>query len=218
VSVLVAGIGNVFFGDDGFGVEVARRLAAEGLPDGAEAIDYGIRCLHLAFRLLEPVDLLVVADAVRYGNAPGTLYLIAPELEEQRDGDPAEGHGMSLPAVFAAVRSMGGAVPRVLVVGCEPARVDEGLGLSEAVAAAVGPAVARVRAIVDEELTSAATDAAREAGDEAPREEERTPLDPAGLDRGSRRRARGGGRGEDDAPERPPVPPAASDVKGARSP
>ena len=160
--VLIAGVGNVFFADDGFGVEVARRLAAEPLPEGAAVADYGIRGLHLAYRLLDPLELLIAVDAVPRGGTPGTLYAIEPELTAPPDAEPAEAHGMSLPAVFAAVRLMGGVLPRVLVVGCEPARLEERMGLSPSVAAAVEPALAMVRSIVHRELTATAK-VAREA-------------------------------------------------------
>lgn len=150
VRVLVACIGNVFLGDDGFGVEVARRLARAPLPATAEVVDYGIRGLHLAYRLLEPVDLLVVVDIVSRGGAPGTIHLIEPEL----GGDgvcagAAEAHGMTVPAVFAAVQAMGGALPRVLLVGCEPAALDERMALSPPVAAAVDRAVELLHRILE---------------------------------------------------------------------
>jgi hydrogenase maturation protease len=166
--VLVAGVGNVFLGDDGFGVEVARRLAAEGLP-GVEVEDFGIRGLHLAFRLLDPPALLVVADAVARGGPAGTLYVLEPDPPV--DGDPAagaaeatDGHGMHLPAVLAAARAMGAAPPRaVRIVGCEPADLGERMGLSAAVAAAVEPAVALVRSLAEEELGTTARDTVEEA-------------------------------------------------------
>jgi len=149
--VVVAGIGNVFFGDDGFGVEVARRLAMRGLPPGVKVMDSGIRGLHLAFELLDGVDLLVAIDATPRGGAPGSLYVIEPEL----DGGAAEpdAHSMQLPAVLATVRALGGALPRVRVVGCEPAAC-EGIGLSDVVGAAVEPAVELVRDWVARELAA----------------------------------------------------------------
>lgn len=149
--ILVAGVGNVFFGDDGFGVEVARRLAEGGLPEGVAVADFGIRGLHLAFALLDGVDLLVAVDASPRGGAPGTLYLLEPESDA--DGAPAQAdaHGMQLPAVLAAVRAMGGTVPPVRVVACEPAAC-EGMGLSAPVRAAVGPAAELVREVVERAL------------------------------------------------------------------
>jgi hydrogenase maturation protease len=150
--VLVAGVGNVFFGDDGFGVEVARRLAAGLLPPGVEVRDFGIRGIHLAFELLEPRALVVLVDAMPRGGAPGSLYVLEPDLA----GAPAtaDAHAMELPAVFAAVRAMGGTLPRVLVVGCEPATCD-GPELSEAVRAAIEPALELVREVLRRERASA---------------------------------------------------------------
>jgi hydrogenase maturation protease len=157
--VLIACIGNVFLGDDGFGIEVARQLSRSALPSGAEVIDFGVRGLHLVYRLLEPVDLVVIVDAVSRGGIPGTLSLIEPELG--RDDDPpcaAEGHGMSLPSVFAAVRAMGGALPRVLLVGCEPAVLEERMELSAPVAVAVDRAVELLQRIVERACGADTTD------------------------------------------------------------
>jgi hydrogenase maturation protease len=160
VSALVAGVGNVFLGDDGFGVEVARRLAVAA-PAGVEVGDYGIRGIHLAFRLLDPPDVLVLVDAVARGGPPGTLYVLEPDLAAalagRAEGDAADAHGMDLPAVFAAVQSMGGALPCVVrVVGCEPGDVGERMGLTAAVAAAVEPAAALVRSLLERELAATA--------------------------------------------------------------
>lgn len=160
--VLIAGIGNVFFGDDGFGVEVVRRLGGELLPDGVEVADYGIRGLHLAYRLLDPLDVLIAVDATPRGGVPGTLYAIEPDLAPGIDAAGAEAHGMSLPAVFATVRMMGGVLPRVIVVGCEPADVGEHVGLSPPVAATIDPAVSMLRALLSREHTGAAAEVARE--------------------------------------------------------
>lgn len=146
--VLIAGIGNVFLGDDGFGVEVARRLAdGDGLPPDVEVVDAGIAGLHLAFRLLEGYDLFIAVDVVARGEAPGTIYVLEPRL----DGEPAQAdaHAINLPSVFAMVRAMGGALGRVLVVGCEPARLDAEMGLSPAVAAAIDPVIRRVRQLAE---------------------------------------------------------------------
>jgi hydrogenase maturation protease len=161
--VLVAGIGNVFFGDDGFGVEVVRRLGGEALPDGVTVADYGIRGLHLAYRLLDPLDVLIAVDATPRGGVPGTLYAIEPELASSEiEAAGAEAHGMSLPAVFATVRMMGGALPRVVVLGCEPADVRERIGLSPPVAAAIEPALSMLRAMLPWEHTTAAAEVVRE--------------------------------------------------------
>jgi hydrogenase maturation protease len=151
--VLVAGAGNIFRGDDGFGVEVARRLGRYPLPAGVSVRDYGIRGLHLAYALLEPIGLLIIADAVSRGDAPGTLYLIEPSTSPDAavEADP---HGMSLPAVFASVRALGGRLPRVLIVGCEPAELGETMGLSEPVARAVAPALDMIHDLVSRELAT----------------------------------------------------------------
>jgi hydrogenase maturation protease len=139
---LIAGVGNIFFGDDGFGVEVVRRLARRTLPASALVRDYGIRGLHLAYALLDPCERLIVVDAVARGGPPGTLYVIEPETET--DWSPAGGvhgaHGMDLPSVFSTVRALGGRLPPVRLVGCEAADVDERMELSEAVSRAVDPA------------------------------------------------------------------------------
>jgi hydrogenase maturation protease len=155
--VLVAGVGNVFFRDDGFGVEVARRLAQDEMPPGAAVADFGIRGIHLAFELLDPPRLLVVVDALPRGGAPGSLYVVDPELDAMQPAG-ADAHAMQLPAVFASVRAMGGTLPRVLVVGCEPAEVGEGMGLSEPVQRAIGPAAELVRDIVQRELSDSRSD------------------------------------------------------------
>jgi hydrogenase maturation protease len=149
--VLIAGVGNVFLGDDGFGPEVARRLAAEPLPEGVCAADYGIRGLHLAYALLELPELLVLVDVLNREAPPGTLFVLEPDLESLPSGDGSP-HGMDLPAVFAQVRQMGGALPRLLIVGCVPAELDEHLGLSAPVQAAVDECLALVRERVEHEL------------------------------------------------------------------
>jgi hydrogenase maturation protease len=165
-SVLVAGAGNIFRGDDGFGVEVARRLAEAPLPPGVSVQDYGIRALHLAYALLEPPDLLIVADAVSRGEAPGTLYLIEPDALGDT-GALADPHGMSLTTVFDGVRALGGTLPRVLIVGCEPAELGETMGLSGPVEAAIAPAVRMIREVLAREL-SATTSGRRSEHEEHP--------------------------------------------------
>ncbi len=161
MSVLVAGVGNVFFGDDGFGVAVARRLSEEPLPPGVEVEDFGIRGIHLAYRLLDAPSLLVIADVVRRGDAPGTLYVLEPDVAALAPG-AADAHRLELPAVFAAVRALGGELPAVRIVGCEPAILGEGMGLSAEVAAAVDPAARLVREVIAREGREAAAVAARE--------------------------------------------------------
>jgi hydrogenase maturation protease len=145
--VLVAGIGNIFLGDDAFGVEVATRLAARPQPEGVRVVDFGIRGLHLAYELLDGWDVLVLVDALPFGDAPGTLAVLEPDRPEPPDpGDDVapdvDAHSMGPGVVLGMLAGLGGSVERILVVGCQPADVSEGLGLSDAVAAAVDPAVA----------------------------------------------------------------------------
>jgi hydrogenase maturation protease len=142
--VLVAGIGNIFLGDDGFGVEAVRALTARPLPAHVETADIGVRGVHLAYRLLDGYDTLVMVDATGRGSAPGTLHVIEPE--DTGAPAPPDGHRMTPDAVLALLGTLcasTGADPprRTLVVGCEPARLDEGIGLSPPVAGAVPRAV-----------------------------------------------------------------------------
>jgi hydrogenase maturation protease len=152
--VLVAGIGNVFLGDDGFGVEVAWKLAGRPLPEGVVVTDIGVRALHLAFELLDRPAALIVVDALDRGEAPGSLVVIEPEI---RAGSPSAGvpdaHSMSLDTVVAAVRGMGGEVPPLLLVGCQPAFIGERMGLSPIVQRAVPQAVALVERTIARLLT-----------------------------------------------------------------
>jgi hydrogenase maturation protease len=138
--MLVAGIGNIFFGDDGFGVEVAHRLTATA-PSDTRVADFGIRAIHFAFELLEQRDLCIVVDCMGRGGAPGTLYVVEPAIDELRAGGVADAHGMNLPIVFTAVRELGGELPKMLVVGCEPEALEPRIGLSTAVTRAIPGAI-----------------------------------------------------------------------------
>ena len=157
--VLVAGVGNVFLGDDGFGVEVARRLAGEPLPGWVRVGDFGIRGVHLAYELLEGYEAAILVDAAPRGEAPGTVYVIEPDLDapgpdlDNGPGVLVDAHGMEPDAVFALLKALGGDIPKLLVVGCEPAEVSERMGLSPPVAGAVDQAVAVVRELLGEHET-----------------------------------------------------------------
>lgn len=162
--VLVAGIGNIFFGDDGFGVEVVERVLRRPVPPGVAVADFGIRGMHLAYELLDGYDALVLVDAMPLGEEPGTVVLVEaeiPELSSHDDGDgggdgaqPAvDAHSMSPAVVLGTLAHLGGRVDRVLVVGCEPATVTDGIGLSEVAAGAVEPAVDLIDAILGELLS-----------------------------------------------------------------
>jgi hydrogenase maturation protease len=138
---LVAGVGNVLLGDDGFGVEVARRLRAGPLPDGVRVADFGIRALHLAYELLEPYDAVVVVDAVARGGRAGTVVVLEPDVAELEAADAPDAHGLHPAAVLRIARALGASLDRVRVVGCEPADVSERIGLSAPVERAVDHAV-----------------------------------------------------------------------------
>jgi hydrogenase maturation protease len=149
--VLVAGVGNVFCGDDGFGSEAARQLASEDLPGGVTVVDFGIRSVHFAFQLLEPFDLVIVIDAVARKGEPGTLYLIEPD--GAGDSRPAgNAHAMDVGAALSMARDMGASLGRLLVVGCEPSDVSERFGLSAPVQNALPSAVDLVRDVLRREL------------------------------------------------------------------
>lgn len=145
---LVAGIGNIFQSDDGFGVEVVRRLATAPVGDGVDVVDFGIRGVHLAYEIAgETYDTVVLVDAAALGQPPGTLFALEPHIDDA-PLDAADAHQLTPAAVLAWIRRIGGSRSRILVVGCEPACVDEGMGLSAPVEAAVDRAVAMVRDIV----------------------------------------------------------------------
>ena len=150
MTVLVAGIGNLFNSDDGFGPEVVRRMV--GLAgEQVRVVDYGIRGMHLAYDLLEGYDALVLVDIVPRGEAPGdiTVLEVGPDDLGTDDFDP---HGMNPVAVLASLGSLGGTLPPTYVVGCRPESTDEGIGLSRAVTAAVPEAVATVSRLLDDLL------------------------------------------------------------------
>ena len=143
--VLVAGIGNVFCGDDGFGVEVARRLAGESLGEDVCVRDFGVAGVHLAYEMTSgEYDEVILVDAVPRGGAPGTLYAIEPDVTDV-PAEAADAHGLTPVAVLAWVGRVGGPSPRVTVIGCEPGCLDESMELSAPVAGAVDAAITMVR-------------------------------------------------------------------------
>ncbi len=154
--VLVAGIGNIFFSDDGFGPEVVRRMLSSredvaSLPDGVRVVDYGIRGMHLAYDLLDGVDALVIVDAMPGKGPPGTITVLSVGPEDLGEGE-FDAHGMNPVAVLGSLGALGGTLPPTYVVGCIPADVDEGMGLSPIVAAAVDEAVDTVRSLLTEHI------------------------------------------------------------------
>ncbi|MBA2581362.1 MAG: hydrogenase maturation protease [Thermoleophilaceae bacterium] len=143
-------------GDDGFGVEVARRLRDRELPRGTEVSDFGIRGLDLVYALGENYDAAVFVDAVPRGEEPGTLFVIEPELEAQDEPVALDAHGMDPVKVLALAAQLGSVPERILVVGCEPRTrmtgdEEEIVGeLSEPVRAAVDEAVVLVESVLGE--------------------------------------------------------------------
>jgi hydrogenase maturation protease len=184
--MLVAGVGNIFLGDDGFGAEVARRLAKTELPSWVQVADYGISGMHLAYDLADGYDSAILVDTVQRGGEPGTLTVIeaapgggpaqagetaqAGEAAQAGPRAPADGlaetrlfdaHGMQPDVVLGVLDMLGARSARVLVVGCEPASLDYGMELSEPVAKAVDAAVGVVMDLIAE------TDAAQSIGEGA---------------------------------------------------
>lgn len=158
-TVLIAGIGNIFLGDDAFGCEVLRHLSQRAWPENVRVIDFGIRGFDLVYALLEGFDVTIFVDATPRGEAPGTLYVIEPDLNEVDALDAGamvvETHGMNPMKVLSLVKSMGGKLNKVILVGCEPETFgpEEGLmGLSEPVAGAVPGAVKLVESLVAKHL------------------------------------------------------------------
>jgi hydrogenase maturation protease len=151
--ILIAGIGNIFFGDDAFGVEVARRLAHHPLPDTVRVVDFGIRGLDLTYALLDPFEAVILVDAVPRGGTVGTVYLLEPELHEDRmAGTVVEPHSMDPVKVLRMARELGSTIKSVLLVGCEPRPLalddDMDMEMSEPVQAAVAEAITLIESLV----------------------------------------------------------------------
>ena len=160
-KILIAGIGNAWLKDDGFGSEVVRRLESRTLPEGAVVFDFGTGGLDLAYEVMRGYDALVLVDVSRQGGEPGTLYVMEARQEDVEagieDGQVIDPHGMDPQTVLRFVKTLGGWPGKVVVVACEPAEVEEmGMGLSEEVERAVGGAVDLVVATVDELRSDAA--------------------------------------------------------------
>ena len=155
--ILVAGIGNIFLGDDAFGCEAVQRLAGRQLPDVVRVVDFGIRGFDLAYALLDDYRAFILVDAAPRGEAPGTLYTM--ELDtDAADSDAAvdmmvETHGMNPMKVLAMVQAMGGNPKRVYLVGCEPSpcgseEMEERMGLSEPVETALDEAAGLIESLI----------------------------------------------------------------------
>jgi hydrogenase maturation protease len=155
-TIMIAGIGNIFLGDDGFGVEVIRRLESRTLPKGVRVTDFGIRGFDLAYALQEGYETTILVDACPHGDAPGTLYVIEPDLKEFDEPDAPqpmiEAHAMNPVSVLRMARAMNIEVKNILIVGCEPESLggDEGhMGLSAPVETAVDEAVKLVESLIE---------------------------------------------------------------------
>jgi hydrogenase maturation protease len=145
-QILVAGVGNAWLKDDGFGGEVVKRLDERALPSGVVVLDFGTGGLDLAYEVMRGYDALVLVDVSRQGGEPGSLYLVEPDPDEiesgLEDGEVINPHGMDPQTVLRFVRSVHGWPGKVIVVACEPATVEEmGMGLSPEVEAVVARAV-----------------------------------------------------------------------------
>ena len=163
-QILIAGVGNAWMRDDGFGGEVIRRLEQGRLPDGVSALDFGTGGLDLAYEVMRGYDAVVLVDVSRQGGAPGSLYVMEPEQEslagQIEDGEIIDPHGMDPQNVLRFVNMIGAWPGRVVVVACEPSDLQAaGFGLSGAVAAAVNPAVE----LVLQTVTELGSDAAYQA-------------------------------------------------------
>jgi len=150
--VFVVGVGNIFLGDDGFGVEVAARMRSRPIPEGVRVEDFGIRGVHLAYELLEGYDLVILVDTVETGGVPGTIVVIEPEPDTGGEVTP-DAHDLDPVSVMGLLTDLGGAVGRMLVVGCQPADLGERMGLSAAVNAAVDEAIRVVEELVQEHMS-----------------------------------------------------------------
>ncbi len=153
-GILIAGVGNIFFGDDAYGCETIARMRDEPFADDVRMEDYGIRGTHLAFELMSGYEGAILIDAVPKGGVPGTLYVIEPDL--QAATGMMDAHSMNLEAVFAFMRTLEGVPPRVLIIGCEPAVAREEMGLSVAVEGAVGRTLPLVREVLEKHFSRVA--------------------------------------------------------------
>jgi hydrogenase maturation protease len=153
--ILVAGIGNIFLGDDAFGSHVARRMLEQSIEPNVRVVDFGIRGLGLAYALTEGCDAVIIVDTFARGGEAGTLYVVEPDVNEiDRAVEGLEAHAMDPARVLALARSMGAQLRNVCIVGCEPETFEpnEEMDLSPRVAAAVDPAIEIIQTLIEEFL------------------------------------------------------------------
>jgi hydrogenase maturation protease len=152
-NILVAGIGNIFFGDDSFGCEVAAQLMRRPLPEGVRVIDFGIRSYDLAYAMMDGPDVTIFIDATPRGQPPGTIFLIKPDLNilDNAFGEVLNPHSMNPVRVLQLIRSLGGQPGRLYLVGCEPAVLepeDGAMSLSQPVQAAIPKALEMIESLI----------------------------------------------------------------------
>lgn len=156
-KVLIAGIGNIFHGDDGFGCKVARELQSRDLPAGVIVRDFGIRSHDLAYALTDGCDVTILVDATSQDGIPGTLYLIEPDFSAEKMSEtPPDAHSMNPATVLQLAQSLGTVSGRLFLVGCEPKILenDDGeLGMSETVQAAIPAAIEMIESLVTDILS-----------------------------------------------------------------
>jgi hydrogenase maturation protease len=150
VKVLIAGIGNVFFGDDGFGSVVARSLAGTSLPEGVVVRDFGIRGLDLAYELTSGYDAAILVDAAGRGGEPGELFVLEPRPSLDSEPSSIDAHALTPEAVLRTARSLGGKLPLLRLVGCEPAMLGSEDEPADGLSPLVSAAVPRALCLIDE--------------------------------------------------------------------
>ncbi len=159
MNILVAGIGNIFFGDDAFGCEVAHQLMRRPLPEGVTVKDFGIRSYDLAYAMMDGPDITIFIDATQRGQPPGTIYLIEPEINhlDTASEEVVNAHSMNPIRVLQLIRSLGGQPGRLYLVGCEPAVLeteDGAMGLSQPVQSAIPKAIEMIESLLLAESTA----------------------------------------------------------------
>ena len=157
-QILIAGIGNIFAGDDAFGVEVVRELPLHSLPEAVSVVDFGIRSYDLAYAMMDGYAATILVDAASRGQPPGTVYLIEPDLEALGGLASVDAHALNPVAVLKLVQALGGSVGKVYVVGCEPEVLEcDEIALSPSVRAAVPRAVQLIQSLVRRLLEESST-------------------------------------------------------------
>lgn len=156
---LVAGIGNIFMGDDGFGCEVVRRLERSDLPEGVRVVDYGIRGMHLAYDLLDGWDQLILVDALPDRGAPGRVEVMEVRPEHLGVAE-LDAHAMAPVAVLASLGSLGGRLPPTVLVGAQVKDLNDRIGLSPGMEGAVSAAVDAIQNLLHAPAALATPDSA----------------------------------------------------------